>query len=1062
MNSKWYLMLLLLLVPILVIANSKLAIDNVVSDETYQLDAVAGKDVMWRRHIVFTDKVDAANIDLPKSSLSFNVTKVVSGAETEVDSKSISDSGIVNDARKIEVNQQLDEIIIEYTTPAPTVSIKPVGKAYLVTVSSDIHYTSVETEISIPEGVDMQVFKRVGDKRYVVPSKLVDTNRNGKADKIRWKTPHLSSEEFEVNLTILNVKSHPAVGGNWVVEFNTAGTADLSIDAYASTTWVDEGGAPPTDLEFLSVACDGVEQPYVWNASDYVVLENYNCDGLTSSESSAVLTYGGHHLRFIFGDVVAFAHNSATEDAVNWNKTFTNGANYDIIEDIAIDSDGNVYATGRVFDIAGDLTSYGWLTKKWSSAGVEDLVNWNKSYSNGVNSDGAYSVVVDSNDHIYVGGYSTDIVADGTGGDWLIKKYYQNGTEFVGAGSNWNKTFDSGNNYDVINYMAVDSNDNLYVAGYSLDITGDGHSYDWLIKKYSSDGVEDVANWNKTFDGASNYDAPQVIAIDSADNVYVGGISRDVVGVGTSNDWLVKKWSSAGVEDTANWNKTFDSGNNADSVFALETDSEDNVYVGGICIDITGDGNGYDWLIKKYYSNGTEFIGAGSNWNKTFTNGANSDELHVLLVDDSDNIYAFGMSMDITGDGNGYGWIIKKYSSAGVEDTVNWNITYGNGLGNNCYGYGLTNDSNGDIFAGGGATDVTASGQQMDWMLKKYLQPAPTNPWTNNFSTVNDTSTATTGDTITWDALIEDGTELDWYMFRTNDSGAWINDTHWFDATAYSGDGGVTANITFNYTIAAAGGTYICGEFYFNNTGNSWNHTGSYAFNSSNCFTVYTVASIEFGYPEANKTYTHTTHIPLEVDFSAGAWANCEYTLTWYGDPSVHGDFYYPAHTYNSVSTPCGYDTDFDVDFDGKYTVEYCGVPGQNPQNCSEVNFYVDRKEVDGSRFFGAFIFPIGILGVSGILFSFGKKFNEEYSTMSLLFVASGVLLIPFSISVAYNVLQEYMKSPAVISTYETLFMVLVWGVIITSAGYALLKTTVYIIQKILARRRRVRGEPNV
>jgi hypothetical protein len=42
----------------------------------------------------------------------------------------------------------------------------------------------------------------------------------------------------------------------------------------------------------------------------------------------------------------------------------------------------------------------------------------------------------------------------------------------------------------------------VYVTGYGNDIVGDTTFYDWWIKKFDKNGVED-SNWEKKIDGGS-------------------------------------------------------------------------------------------------------------------------------------------------------------------------------------------------------------------------------------------------------------------------------------------------------------------------------------------------------------------------------------------------------------------------------------------------------------------------------------------------------------------------------------------------------------------------------
>jgi len=372
---------------------------------------------------------------------------------------------------------------------------------------------------------------------------------------------------------------------------------------------------------------------------------------------------------------------------------------------------------------ATDNDVYDGAIKKYSSAGVEDTTNWNKSYTNGVNIDVFYSVVVDSNDNIYAGGGSTDITGDGNGVDVWLKKFTSGGVEDT---TNWNITYTNGVNNEAVFALAIDSNDNIYTIAGATDISGDGTGTDWWIKKYYSNGTEYTgagSNWNITVSNGANAELPYAIAIDSANNVYVAGYSNDLADTGDNDDadWLIKKYYSNGTEDTANWNLTYTSGTNDDYARGIAIDSANNVYVVGYGGNLINATSSEDWWIKKFYSNGTEYAGAGSNWNITFgSGGVNDEDAYSVVIDSQDRIYVIGYSNDITGEGNGDDWLIKSYYSNGTEDTVNWNKTYTNGVNTDVAIFGAINSVDA-LHVVGYATDITGNGNGLDMWLKKFV-----------------------------------------------------------------------------------------------------------------------------------------------------------------------------------------------------------------------------------------------------------------------------------------------------------------------------------------------------
>lgn len=137
-----------------------------------------------------------------------------------------------------------------------------------------------------------------------------------------------------------------------------------------------------------------------------------------------------------------------------------------------------------------------------------------------------------------------------------------------GTGAYWPKYFDGGegDGNDSVTCAAEDSNGNLYFVGYGFELVNNHSGYDWWIKKFDKDGVEDTTNWNKKVSYYDDYgysslpkcDNPTHILIDSGDNVII------------ASSYNVVKYSSNGL---LVWKKDFDSGN----ISNIYKDSADNI-----------------------------------------------------------------------------------------------------------------------------------------------------------------------------------------------------------------------------------------------------------------------------------------------------------------------------------------------------------------------------------------------------------------------------------------------------------------------------------------------------
>jgi hypothetical protein len=308
-----------------------------------------GKPVKWIK-TVRTGEIGSTKITVPVSELAENI-EVKTAESNSVPEKvkikkpnplkkfftgfnkitgfAVNDGGSI-ETQEVEVETITGEDIhIEYETEAPRVTeseeLKEEKYIKKVIIASDIHYKEILSYTDIPETTQdkVKLFHRQGgalfnqkievtdNEEYKV--EYLDMNGNGFIDRVKWITPHLSEQEFEVevNISILNVQSYPIVEGNWTVKFLTNGTADLSIKAVNNTTF----GIYPDDLEFLELKCgetilipdyDGIT----------VSIPDYSCDDV-SYFTVKVHTPGHHYQEYTFGEEKGFAQNLASTVGVN-------------------------------------------------------------------------------------------------------------------------------------------------------------------------------------------------------------------------------------------------------------------------------------------------------------------------------------------------------------------------------------------------------------------------------------------------------------------------------------------------------------------------------------------------------------------------------------------------------------------------------------------------------------------------------------------------------------------------------------------------------------------------
>jgi len=361
------------------------------------------------------------------------------------------------------------------------------------------------------------------------------------------------------------------------------------------------------------------------------------------------------------------------------------GNGSDVAYAIAIDSNDNIFVTGRSYDPG---TNYDYATVKYSPD--SNLPLWVARYNgSGNGSDVAYAMAIDSNDNIYVAGRST---GSDTNYDYVTVKYPPDSNQPV-----WVARYNGPGNYiDLAYAIAIDSNDNIYVTGYS---SGSGTSYDYTTVKYSADSNLPVwvARYNGPGDGS---DVAYAVALDSNDNIYVTGRSH---GSGTNYDYATVKYSPDGNLPVwvARYNGPHNSG---DDAYAIAIDSNDNIYVTGRSI---GSGTNYDYATVKYSADSNLPV-----WVARYNGLGNGiDQAEAIAVDSSDYIYVTGES---AGSGTSSDYATVKYLPD--SNLPVWVARY-NGPGNGSdVAYAIAIDSNDYIYV----TGFSFSGTEYDYATIRY------------------------------------------------------------------------------------------------------------------------------------------------------------------------------------------------------------------------------------------------------------------------------------------------------------------------------------------------------
>jgi uncharacterized delta-60 repeat protein len=353
---------------------------------------------------------------------------------------------------------------------------------------------------------------------------------------------------------------------------------------------------------------------------------------------------------------------------IQWADTIDNG-DWDGAVSVAVDDTHNIIVVGCSF--IGSNNDY--FIVKYDSNGT---VLWQDTIDNG-EGDYAEAVAVDNSNNIIVTGYCT------IGGDYdyFTVKYDSTGTIL------WTDTLDNNGLYDIARGVAVDHADNIIVTGY-CDIGGDCV---YFTVKYDSTGT---IIWADTLDSGP-LDSAFGVAVDNTNNIIVTGYTS----TGVNNDYFTVKYDSSG---TVLWQDTIDI-HQFDQAYGVAVDNTNNIIVTGCSGEPFSD---YDYCTVKYDSSGTII------WQDIFDNNGHDDVAYSVAVDNCNNIYVTGYSLELSGD---YDYFTVKYDSSG---TILWQDTLDNG--NDDIAHAIAVDNSHNIIV----TGKSYIGGNFDYVTVKYA-PLP-------------------------------------------------------------------------------------------------------------------------------------------------------------------------------------------------------------------------------------------------------------------------------------------------------------------------------------------------
>jgi large repetitive protein len=407
--------------------------------------------------------------------------------------------------------------------------------------------------------------------------------------------------------------------------------------------------------------------------------------------------------------VIAGSPNRLFYRLINLSQQFGSSAD-DTANSITVDREGNIYATGTTLGQLGS-SSYGkadaWIAK-FNSQGTQQ---WIKQLGTEA-WDSSKGITTDSQGYIYITGYTCgSMVGQATdksddyhkgGADAWVMKLDSQGNEV------WTRQLGS-SEHDVSNAVAVDTQGNVYITGYTLgqfiqNEQQTAKASAWLAKLNSQGQtlwLQGLGVWGWT--GASD------IALGSDASIYITGSSNGNLLV-QSDAWIAK-YDTQGKQK---WLKHLCREGESAS-HAVAVDSQDNIYITGYIKENSAEiiSGWADVWVSKYDSNGNQ------QWLKSFGGVSEVDDAaHGIALDSQGNIYVTGHTESNLGGTNLGGndaWVAKLNQNGDVL----WTKQIGTPANDYAFAIAVSNEQ--DIYLAGktaGNLGGTNTGKYDVWLAR--------------------------------------------------------------------------------------------------------------------------------------------------------------------------------------------------------------------------------------------------------------------------------------------------------------------------------------------------------
>jgi len=441
------------------------------------------------------------------------------------------------------------------------------------------------------------------------------------------------------------------------------------------------------------------------------------------------------------------------------------------VEHMSIDANGNLVLENRLGKVTENKPISLQGQKKIKSDFIikenvisYQLANYNKneqliidpqliwgSYYGGESTEGISAVTTDSQGNVYFCGSTQSFTGIAAGGflnnNPLVLGFFSSFlVKFTPDGDRIWATYYGGTGFTTASGCAVDSEDNVYLAGGTSDFSGisfqgfqnsPAGDFDGMLVKFNPEGER---IWG-TYFGGSESDDFDCITIDDNDNIYVAGATASVnlpilnayqgiaaANTGLESDAILVKFNVQGQLLAS----TYFGGSASDRIFGISHNISGDIFVCGRTTStdfpilnahqgISGAGSAsipFDGFLAKFNAAGN------LSWS-TYYGGSDSDVAYSCATDNLGNVYLAGNTgsqnnIAFNGFQNSIGLgsasFLAKFNQNGVRQ---WGTYFGfsdNDFGSNAnFGWGCATDSENNIFLVGrtrGTQNVAFQGFQ--------------------------------------------------------------------------------------------------------------------------------------------------------------------------------------------------------------------------------------------------------------------------------------------------------------------------------------------------------------